>query len=73
MMCEKLAGCPFYNDKMPIESSMGKLYKLKYCEGDKTICARYMVCTKLGKEFVPDNLFPNMKDRAEQIIKENNE
>lgn len=49
MDCENLAGCPFYNDKMPIDSGLGKLYKQRYCTGDKTKCARYKVCTALGK------------------------
>ena len=48
MTCEKLAKCPFYNDKMDINYGIGAMYKRKYCEGDKTICARYRVATQLG-------------------------
>ena len=44
MKCELLEGCIFFNDKMDIESGLGKLYKQRYCEGDNTICARYIVC-----------------------------
>lgn len=71
MNCEKLEQCPFYNDKMPIESGLGRLYKKNYCEGDKTKCARYIVVTTLGKEYVPENLFPNMIDKARSIIQSN--
>lgn len=70
MNCEKLEGCPFYNDQMSMEKGLGSLYKRKYCEGDKTLCARYKVSMTLGKEFVPADLYPNMFDRAEKIINE---
>jgi len=68
--CECLAGCPFFNDKMPIESALGKRYKEKYCLDSFSECARYKVKAALGKEKVPINLFPNMFERAEKIIKE---
>lgn len=68
MRCEKLEGCPFYNNKMPIESGIGQMYKRRYCEQDKLKCARYKVFTAVGKEHVPSDLYPNMVDRAEKII-----
>lgn len=71
MICENLKGCIFYNDKMDIESGLGKMYKQKYCEGDKTLCARYIVATKIGKQNVPTDLYPNMHDRAKKILEEN--
>lgn len=57
-MCEKLEKCPFYQGKMTMDSGIGSIFKKKYCEGDKTICARYIVATTLGPNFVPDTLFP---------------
>ncbi|NMB34976.1 MAG: hypothetical protein GX989_01680 [Firmicutes bacterium] len=71
MACEMLEACPFYNDKMDVESGLGKLYKRRYCEGDKTQCARYMVLSKLGAKAVPLDLYPNMQDRAQKIIAQN--
>ncbi|HHU69569.1 MAG TPA: hypothetical protein GXZ31_04610 [Thermoanaerobacterales bacterium] len=71
MKCENLRGCIFYNDKMDIESGLGQLYKRKYCEGDKTLCARYIVANEIGKENVPADLYPNMHERAEKILEEN--
>lgn len=68
MTCEKLAKCPFYNDKMDINYGIGAMYKRKYCEGDKTICARYRVATQLGPEYVADNLYPNMSDAADKLL-----
>lgn len=54
-----------------MDSGIGSMYKKKYCEGDKTICARYIVATTLGPNFVPDTIFPNMNDKAKAILAEN--
>ena len=70
-LCEKLEKCPFYQGKMDMESGLGAMYKKKYCEGDKTICARYIVATKLGSEFVNNSLYPNMNDKADKLLAEN--
>ncbi len=66
--CECLKGCPFFNDKMPDSSGLGSIFKKKYCLGDNSQCARYMVFKKLGKPAVPANLYPNMHDEAKKII-----
>ena len=70
-MCEKLEKCPFYQGKMDMNSGLGSMYRKKYCEGDNSTCARYMVATTVGKEFVTSSLFPNMVDKANKIIAEN--
>jgi hypothetical protein len=66
--CECLKGCPFFNDKMKDTEGIGARYKEKYCLGNNTDCARYMVFKKLGKQAVPDNLYPNMYERAKNIL-----
>ena len=66
--CELLKGCLFFNDKMPNSSGLGAMYKRNYCQGNNTRCARYMVAKSLGREKVPANLYPNMFDRAKQLI-----
>lgn len=66
--CECLSGCLFFNDKMKDSEGLGKIYKQKYCLGDNTKCARYLVYKKLGKARVPNNLYPNMLAQAEQLI-----
>lgn len=71
MKCEKIANCPFYQQKMPIDSGLGAIYRRNYCETDKTKCARFMVASTLGPSYVPIDLYPNMADRAKQIIAEN--
>lgn len=69
-LCEKLEKCPFYQGKMSMDSGLGAMYKKKYCEGDKTKCARYIVATQLGAEFVTNSLFPNMNDMADKLLAE---
>ena len=66
--CELLPACPFFNDKIPIDSIMGKVYKRKYCKGLNTRCARYTVFEALGREKVPLDLYPHMYDKAKMII-----
>jgi hypothetical protein len=66
--CECLKGCIFFNDKMKDTEGLGAIYKKKYCLGDSTQCARYMVFKKLGKPNVPATLYPNMQDRAKALI-----
>lgn len=66
--CELLAGCLFFNDKMPMESGLGALFKKNYCQGDNSKCARFMVANTLGRAKVPTSLYPNMFDEAEQLI-----
>ena len=68
--CEKLAKCPFYQGQMKMDSGLGGMYKKKYCEGDKTTCARYIIATKLGPEFVTNNIYPNMNDLADKMLAE---
>jgi len=68
--CENLAGCPFYQGKMTMDSGIGAMYKKKYCEEDKLSCARYMVASRIGKQYVTLNLYPNMQDQAKKILAE---
>ena len=66
--CELLEKCIFFNDKMSNMPAMASIFKDKYCKDDNTECARYMVFKALGREKVPPNLFPNMQDKAKEVI-----
>jgi hypothetical protein len=68
MKCVQLSSCPFYNDKMPMESGLGAIYKKKYCMDNNAICARYVIFKTLGGGYVPDTLYPGMLDVARQIL-----
>ncbi len=68
MDCECLPACPFFNDRMADMPAMASILKNRYCHGDNTHCARYMVFKALGREAVPADLFPGEEDRARRII-----
>jgi len=68
--CASLNACPFFNDKMEQKAGMAELYKKRYCKGDNTNCARWMVASTVGKTFVPTTLYPNQTDIAKKIITE---
>ncbi|MBS2099539.1 hypothetical protein [Carboxylicivirga linearis] len=69
-VCEKVKGCPFFNEKMSNMPATAAGYKRKYCMGDNQNCARYMVLKKLGGDKVPVDLFPNQVEKAKMLIKE---
>ncbi len=66
--CECLSGCPFFNDRMKGLESIKEMMKLKYCKGDYSACARYMVFKSLGKPKVPADLIPNEVERAKALV-----
>ncbi len=66
--CQVLSACPFFNDTMANMPGTAAAFKRKYCQGDNSTCARYMVLKALGKPKVPADLFPNQEDRARKII-----
>ena len=66
--CECLPGCLFFNDIMDEMPATADMLKERYCKGDSSQCARYMVFKTLGKDKVPRTLFPHAVEKAEQII-----
>ena len=66
--CECLNGCPFFNDKMSDAQGLGAMFKKQYCLGDSSKCARFMIFQKLGRAHVPGDLYPNMVDRARELL-----
>ena len=66
--CELIDSCPFYNGQLEGDEEQINLLKEKYCLGTYFNCARFMVFTALGRENMPDKLFPHQKDRAYEAI-----
>jgi hypothetical protein len=66
--CECLPGCPFFNDKMAEKPATASIMKKKYCLGDNSGCARYMIFKGIGKEYVPSDLFPSQHERIQKIM-----
>ncbi len=66
--CELLQTCRFFNDKMGETPKTADLMKNRFCLGDKSECARYVVFQVLGREKVPIDMFPNEGERATAVI-----
>lgn len=66
--CECLPKCIFFNDQMIGLDGVKDMLKHRFCRGDNSQCARYVVMKALGREKVPSDLAPNQIDRARQII-----
>jgi hypothetical protein len=66
--CPNIAKCPFFNDRLASKPATADMMKKAYCKGDHAICARWIVCQKLGGAQVPGDLFPSMADRAKTLI-----
>jgi hypothetical protein len=66
--CQCLPKCIFFNDKMAGKPATAELMKNKYCLGDNSGCARYMVFKVKGGSGVPADLFPSEVDRVKGII-----
>jgi hypothetical protein len=66
--CECLQGCPFFNDQLPDQDGLSQMYKKKYCMDAYSDCARFMVFKELGRPGVPMDLYPNQRERATEIL-----
>ncbi len=66
--CEITEKCPFFTDELVARPGIAVMYKKKYCNGGYNICARYMVIKALGLENAPSDLYPNMINRAKELI-----
>lgn len=67
--CTMTSECLFFNDKMANMPSTASMMKRKYCQGDFTLCARYIVQAALGKKNVPADLNPSQVDKAKLLIR----
>lgn len=67
--CGLKRSCIFFNDKMTDMPAMAAVYKARYCRHSNTECARWLVFSALGREAVPDDLFPNDRLRALRIVR----
>jgi hypothetical protein len=65
--CALISSCRFFNDKMAHMPSTADMMKRKYCRGENSNCARFIVFEALGKEGVPADLTPNETEKARQL------
>ncbi|MDD5729834.1 MAG: hypothetical protein PHN57_01710 [Candidatus Omnitrophica bacterium] len=66
--CPLLANCIFFNDRMAQMPKTAEMMKSRFCKNDNSHCARFIVCTTLGKDKVPSDLFPGEIEVARVII-----
>ena len=69
--CEFIEKCPFFNDALDTKPDTVEEMKVKYCKSNNLNCARYMIATAVGKEYIPDDLYPDQKMQAYAVIAEN--
>ena len=69
--CEDSENCQFLNEiiitTMP---NSVNLYRRLYCEDNVKACARYMLTQAVGSDAVPHDLFPQHRDRAMTILRD---
>jgi len=68
--CERLDKCPIVNDSKNGTAADFEKIKEKYCTDNYANCARYMVLTSVGGDFVPNDLLPEQVEKAKEIIAE---
>lgn len=68
MECELCSSCSFCRKSMGELNGTLKYVRSKYCKKNSEDCARYIVYKALGRDRVPDDLFPGEKERAFKII-----
>ena len=68
MDCEMIERCPFFLNS-DVRSKAVEMLKTVYCKGSQEGCARHMIATTVGREFVPPSLYPNEVHKVSGIIK----
>ena len=66
--CECLENCAYFNYVLKDLGALQEAKKRKYCQGDNSSCARYMVFKARGSGSVPKSLAPNQIQKAKEII-----
>jgi len=66
--CDKLSGCPFFNDRLAGRTAVSEMLKKHYCQGDFMACARHIVCLAKGSSGVPSDLFPNQQEKLTVLL-----
>ncbi|MCM2358484.1 MAG: hypothetical protein NDI77_10070 [Geobacteraceae bacterium] len=67
--CDLLDQCRFFNGQTVEMPSTVTALKTKYCRGGGySSCTRHIISRKMGKEQVPEDLFPNQHDRLQEFL-----
>lgn len=66
--CEWAKTCPFFLGKLKCLPIAAGIYKKTFCQGKFEKCARYVIAKYVGKEKVPDDLYPAMREEALKLF-----
>lgn len=66
--CELIEICPFFLAKLKNMPTAADSLKKIYCRWNYAKCARYKVAITLGREKVPEDLFPGDTRKAQDIL-----
>jgi len=69
--CEFIKKCPFFLGELAEKPVETEELKDKYCRNNNLNCARYMISQAAGEAKIPENLYPDEKTIAYQVIAEN--
>jgi hypothetical protein len=69
--CSKLETCAFYQTAFDEENVFANRLKQIYCLDREDLCIRDVISELIGKEYVPDDLYPNDIEKGKDILKEN--
>jgi hypothetical protein len=68
--CEYLETCLFYVGKMKERPEDTGWLREEYCHKSPLRCARHMIAEAIGEADIPDNLYPDEKMKAYELIAE---
>ncbi len=66
--CEFLDSCPFYLGTIVVKEADTETLKDEYCRKSPLRCARHMIAVSLGEDKIPEDLYPDEKMKAYEII-----
>jgi len=67
--CPVLEQCRFFNNIIEDVPSISEALKEQYCLCDHSGCARFFIFREIGKEHLPDDVFPHEMEKAEKIVR----
>ena len=70
--CQFLKKCPFFHDYLKNMPSASDTLKKMYCQWRYKYCARYRVGIQLGRDKIPNDLFPGDTARADKLLLDGN-
>lgn len=66
--CEYINSCPFFSGKLAKKDVEIEQLKQEYCRTNSLHCARYIIAIALGKNAMPEDLYPHEKEVAYSLL-----